>query len=102
MYAGGSAYGVGMRDPTFFTGVDLDTFWEDDDYARDAWIEDPPTPATIAAVQAELGYELPASYVALMSHHNGGTPVNTCCPAPGPTTWAEDHVGVSGIMGIGS
>ncbi|SNT65835.1 SMI1-KNR4 cell-wall [Asanoa hainanensis] len=44
---------------------------------------------------------LPASYVTLMRSHNGGIPRNTRCPAPSPTTWADDHVSVDGIMGIG-
>ncbi|WP_327007804.1 SMI1/KNR4 family protein [Dactylosporangium sp. NBC_01737] len=78
-----------------------DTFWDDSDYALESYVGDVPSDALIASVEAELGYRLPASYVALMRTHNGGIPRNSCCPAPAATTWAEDHVAVHGIMGIG-
>jgi SUKH superfamily protein len=81
--------------------LDLGTFWDDNEYALGSYVLPPPSDALIASVEAELGYRLPASYVALMRTHNGGLPRNTCCPAPSRTTWAEDHVAVHGIMGIG-
>jgi hypothetical protein len=84
-----------------FPDVDLDAFWDDNEYALRVYVGTPPSDALIASVEAELGYRLPASYVALMRAHNGGLPDNTCCPTPRPTTWAEDHVAVHGIMGIG-
>ncbi|MEV0398065.1 SMI1/KNR4 family protein [Polymorphospora rubra] len=84
-----------------FPELDLDTFWDDNDYALRAYVDRPPSDELIASVEVELGYRLPALYVALMQVHNGGMPRNTCCPAPNRTTWAEDHVAVSGIMGIG-
>jgi hypothetical protein len=84
-----------------FLGVDLNTFWDDNEYAFSAYIDVDPSTALIASVEAELGYRLPASYVALMRSHNGGMLHHTCCPAPSRTTWAEDHVAVDGIMGIG-
>ena len=37
-----------------------------------------------------------------MKQHNGGIPVNTCFPTDEPTSWAEDHVAITGIMGIGN
>ncbi|MFI7553274.1 SMI1/KNR4 family protein [Micromonospora sediminimaris] len=61
----------------------------------------PPSPALIDSVEADLGYRLPASYVALMQSHSGGMPHHTCCPVPSRTTWADTHVAVHGIMGIG-
>ncbi|MGN9907616.1 SMI1/KNR4 family protein [Phytohabitans sp. LJ34] len=84
-----------------FPGVDMDAFWVDTEYALDAYVGAAPSTALIASVEAELGYRLPASYVALMRSHNGGMPHHACCPAPSRTTWAEDHVAVDGIMGIG-
>ena len=56
----------------------------------------------IELVQAELGYRLPQSYIAMMRRHNGGIPQMTCSPADAPTTWAQDHVAVHGIFGIGN
>ncbi|ARU05055.1 hypothetical protein CCO03_10465 [Comamonas serinivorans] len=84
-----------------FEGFDLHTFWDDSDYARQEYIEPPPTPAVIAAVEAELGYQLPASYVALMRSQNGGIPVNDCFPTQQATSWADDHVAITAFKGIG-
>ena len=52
-------------------------------------------------MEEELGYKLPAAYIWLMKQHNGGIPVNTCYPCDEPTCWAEDHVAITGIFGIG-
>ena len=92
---------VGVPVQRFFPDLDLDTFWDDTDSALHVDVGVPPSDALIASVERELGYRLPAAYVALMRSHNGGMPRNTCCPAPRRTTWASDHVAVSGIMGIG-
>ncbi|WP_341716484.1 SMI1/KNR4 family protein [Micromonospora sp. FIMYZ51] len=88
-------------DRGIFPDRDPDTFWDDNEYALGAYVDVPPSPALIDSVEADLGYRLPASYVALMRSHNGGMPHDRCCPAPSRTTWAETHVAVDGIMGIG-
>ncbi|WP_163573786.1 SMI1/KNR4 family protein [Fodinicola feengrottensis] len=36
-----------------------------------------------------------------MRSRNGGVPCRSCCPAPNSTTYAEDHVEIDDIMGIG-
>jgi hypothetical protein len=84
-----------------FPDLDLDTFWDDSEYALGAYVDAPTSAALIASVEAELGYRLPASYVTLMRSHNGGIPNNTCCPVPSRTTWAEDHVAVLRFTGQG-
>lgn len=84
----------------FFTNFDLGSFWDDSDYARSTYVAERLTSELIASVEAELGYTLPGSYVALAETQNGGVPINRCAPAP-PTTWAEDHVALTGIFGIG-
>ena len=84
-----------------FEGFDLNNFWEDDDYARKNYTEEPPTDDLIAEIEQELGYKLPESYIWLMKQHNGGTPMNTCFPTKEPTSWADDHVAITGISGIG-
>lgn len=84
-----------------FPGLDLDGFWEDSEYAEKTYGGGYPSAEVVASVEAELGFRLPASYVALMRLRNGGTPRHTCCPAPNSTSWAEDHVALSAIMGIG-
>ncbi len=84
-----------------FEGFDFTSFWDDNWYARKEYVSDPPSDELIASVEEELGYKLPASYIWLMKRHNGGIPVNTCYPTDTPTTWAEDHVAIAGIFGIG-
>ena len=80
---------------------DAHTFWNDSENARKAYTEAPPSDELIHAVEAELGYTLPAFYVALMKQHNGGIPHNTCFPTTEPTSWADDHIAITGICGIG-
>ena len=86
---------------TPFEGFDFTNFWDDDDYALKEYVSEPPSDELIAGVEEELGYKLPASYIWLMKRHNGGIPVNTCHPSDEPTSWAEDHVAITGIFGIG-
>ena len=86
---------------TPFEGFDLTNFWDDNWYALKEYISDPPSDELIASVEEELGYKLPAAYIWLMKQHNGGIPVNTCYPCDEPTCWADDHVAITGIFGIG-
>src|SRR5690606_38177146 len=84
-----------------FAGVDLDAFWDDSEYALAEYVGDPPSDELVASVEAELGYRLPASYVALMRTHNGGTPHLTVCPTARDAHVADDRVEIHGILGIG-
>jgi hypothetical protein len=81
--------------------VDLDNFWEISEYAVENYTEDELTSDIIDYVQSELGYKLPDSYIALMKTCNGGIPNKTCFPTNSATSWAEDHVAITGISGIG-
>ena len=85
----------------YFEDFDFTDFWEDSGYAKEKYTEEAPSDELIASVEQELGYKLPASYIWLMKRHNGGIPVNTCFPTEEPTSWAEDYVAITGIMGIG-
>ena len=49
----------------------------------------------------ELGYKLPFSYIKLMQIQNGGIPINRCFPTKEVTSWASDHIAITGIFGIG-
>ncbi|UIO42500.1 SMI1/KNR4 family protein [Brevibacillus brevis] len=84
-----------------FSNMSLEDFWDDSEYAKKAYQSDPPTDELIASIEEELGYKLPASYLALMKQQNGGIPKNTCFPTEDPTSWAEDHIAITGILGIG-
>lgn len=84
-----------------FEGFDFSNFWADSEYARKEYVSEPPSDQLIADVEGDLGYKLPASYIWLMKRQNGGIPVNTCFPTKVPTSWAEDHVAITGFFGIG-
>ena len=86
---------------TFFENSDLSNFWDQSEYASREYVSAPPTDEIITSVESELGYKLPASYVELMKNQNGGIPVNTCALTEEGTSWAEDHVALTGIFGIG-
>ncbi|APZ97853.1 hypothetical protein BWQ93_04625 [Sphingopyxis sp. QXT-31] len=84
-----------------FHDFDLAAFWEDSDWADEEYVEPFPTPEIIRSVEDELGYKLPLAYIELMQSQNGGCPLNTCHRTSTPTSWAEDHVAISGFKGIG-
>lgn len=87
--------------PSCFQGFDLDSFWEDCDDKGASYGGQPPTDQLIEEVEADLGYKLPQSYIELMWTQNGGYPVNDCFPTKKRTSWAKDHVAITGIFGIG-
>jgi len=84
-----------------FEGFDLTDFWEPSDYATTKYIDEPLTDALLARVEAQLGYKLPAAYVALARTQNGGEPRRTCHRTPTRTTWSADHIAITAIFGIG-
>lgn len=87
---------------TVFGDFDTDQFWEQSNYAIKEYVSDPLTDAQVATVERALGYTLPAAYVALMTHQNGGTPEKTNHRTRERTSWAEDHIAIHGIYSIGS
>jgi len=84
-----------------FEDFDLSGFWNDTEFALKEYVSESPADELVSEIEEELGYKLPKSYIWLMKQHNGGIPVNTCFPTNKPTSWAQDHVAVKGIMGIG-
>ncbi len=85
----------------YFTDIDLNDFWNEDNSVSEKSFSEPLTDSLVSEVEKELGYTLPQSYIELMKLHNGGCPVNTCYPMTEATSWAEDHITITGIMGIG-
>jgi hypothetical protein len=80
--------------------VDPASWWDDVPDADDDHREPSPTDELVTSVERELGHRLPASYVAFLRRHNGGVPRRTCCPSA-PTSWADDHVAITGLFAIG-
>jgi hypothetical protein len=85
-----------------FNGVDLSNFWQASPYALQNYVDDPLTAEKVTLVERTLGYKLPAAYMALARLQNGGTPKNTNHRTQEPTSWAADHVAITGIHSIGS
>lgn len=71
-------------------------FFDDSNY----FTGPPLTNEMIRAAEAKLGYKLPESYLRLLRTKNGGSPKRKCFPT-GKPDWAEDHVEVTGVLGIG-
>ena len=86
---------------SYFEDFDLSDFWEENEYATNSYVSPAPTDEIVASVEAELGYKLPASYIELMQQQNGGMPRRLAFPTSQSTSWADDHVAISGIYSIG-
>lgn len=55
-----------------FDDFDFTEFWNDAEYSVEKYQDQSPDDELVASMEAELGYRLPASYVALARLHNGG------------------------------
>lgn len=84
-----------------FHDFDFSDFWDSLEYSVENYLEKPPTDEMIRSVEEELGYKLPAAYIDLMELQNGGLVKKSCFPTQEATSWAEDHIAITGIMGIG-
>jgi hypothetical protein len=73
---------------------DISDLWLDDDFALEKYVGEPLTDALLGAIEQELGYRLPRSYVELMRVQNGGWLART--------TYRTKHqdIEVNGIYGI--
>ena len=60
-----------------------------------------PDEETISEVEKRLGYRLPAAYIELCHHCNGGGFNRDCFPTMEETSWAEDHVAITAYSAIG-
>lgn len=84
-----------------FQGFDFHDFWEQSTYVTENCVEPKPTAQLVAELEEELGYKLPAAYLALAQIQNGGSPRNPAHRTSEPTSWASDHVAVTTIFSIG-
>jgi hypothetical protein len=67
----------------------------------DPYMELPPSEALVPSIEEQLGYLLPSAYKELARLRNGGLLRRNAHPCPRPTTWAQDHVAVTGIFAVG-
>lgn len=80
---------------------DFSGFWDDSEYALQEYVSKPPTDELIASVEEELVFKLPKFYIEMMKLHNGGIPHKKCYRTGEATSGAENHISISGILGIG-
>jgi len=80
----------------YFEGIDLKTFWNEDDESPKQLTEE-----MVEKAENKLGYKLPKSFIELMKSRNGGYPIKTCFPTNKKTSWADDHIAIETISGIG-
>lgn len=90
------------RMPTVFGDLDVSAFWEASEYADKEYVDSPPTNAMIREVEERLGYKLPKSYLELASYQNGGIPRKHSHRTSTSTSWARDHIAITGIFSIGA
>ena len=86
-----------MQDPSD-SEADL---WVSSEAGASEYGEVPVSEETLRSVEAELGCRLPAAYVSQARTHNGGLLKRNAHASPTPTTWAADHVALTGIFAIG-
>jgi len=84
-----------------WTDSDLTDFWNEDDYYAESYTDNPLTKDKIDLAERALGFKLPASYIELMSNRNGGAPIKTNHRTKSSTSWAEDHVAMTGFLSVG-
>lgn len=84
-----------------FLNFDLSDFWETNEYALNEYVSEPLTAEEIDICENQLGYKFPLAYIELLQSQNGGLPTNTCFPVKTRTSYAEDHIAINGIFGIG-
>jgi len=89
-----------MREP--YTAFCFKDFWEDSEYAEKEYVGSEISQEMIDEVETKTGYKLPESYITLLKSQNGGFPRKTCFPTKEPTSWSENHVAITGILGLDS
>jgi hypothetical protein len=73
-------------------------FFTDDNYYTGSPLSDD----MVRAAEATVGFRLPGAYLKLLRERNGGVPIRRCVPTLARTSWADDHIEISGLLGIGS
>ncbi|MBM7690745.1 hypothetical protein JOC77_000148 [Peribacillus deserti] len=72
--------------------------WRDD---TDEFKLEPLTDEMVKKAEEELKVKLPESYIKILKEQNGGYINYDSHPSDTPNSWADDHVNVEHILGIG-
>ncbi|WP_416144585.1 SMI1/KNR4 family protein [Planococcus koreensis] len=76
----------------------MKNFWQKDD---EIYKLVPLTAKTIESAEEKLQVKFPESYIKLLKKQNGGYIYYNAFPCGIPTSWADDHINVDHILGIG-
>ena len=76
----------------------MKNFWQEDDEIYKLL---PLTDKTIENAEEKLQVKFPDSYIKLLKKQNGGYIHYDAFPSVIPTSWADDHINVDHILGIG-
>jgi SMI1-KNR4 cell-wall len=83
-----------------FNDFEISEFWKESDYGNREYVGRSLDEGQIRSAQQKLGYTLPSSYLELLRTQNGGLPARTCHRTSEPTSWADEHVAITGIFGL--
>ncbi|KAJ6250142.1 hypothetical protein M0813_16404 [Anaeramoeba flamelloides] len=83
-----------------FKDFDFTNFWSESSSTEETSQEEV-TEELIQKVEKELGYKLPKSYIELMKIKNGGSVQKGAHATSTGTSWADNHIAIESIFGIG-
>ncbi len=72
--------------------------WRDD---TDEYKLEPLTDEIVKKAEVEFKIKLPESYIKILKVQNGGYIKFDSYPSDTPNSWADDHVNIEHILGIG-
>ncbi len=80
-------------------GFIVKSIWQtDNDYGR----LEPLTDELVEIAEEKLKIKLPSTYINILKQQNGGYMKYNAHPSDVPTSWADDHVNVDHLFGIGT
>ena len=88
--------------PNSLEDFDLDSFCKHSEYSDESYVGRLLTDEMVQECEQATGYKLPDSFIELLKNQNGGIPRNTNYLASESTSWAEDHIAITGIFGCDS
>ncbi|WP_339277152.1 SMI1/KNR4 family protein [Paenibacillus sp. FSL W8-0426] len=81
--------------------AEIGDFWDDHAETAEQFVLAPPTDEQIAAVEEQLVFKLPTSYIKMMKLHNGGVPRYRYFPVSDADATEKRRIEISGMLGIG-
>lgn len=77
----------------------MKSIWQENHDSREF---EPLSDEMIEEAEEKIGVKLPSSYIGILKQQNGGYINFNAHPSNIPTSWADDHVNIDHIYGIGT